>query len=658
MNPAEEGAIATPFHLRFHTLTPMAISFSRPDPSSPAAVAGAAFPTTRRGFDPNEVRDFLRMVAAELSRLQERERFLERELLTRPTEVGIIPGELDEDKLTEVLGEETARIIQAAREAAAKFRGRAEETAQRLVRDATDEATRIREEAELEGERIRQDATADAEAEILMAKQQGRDMVNEARAYRERVLADVSRRRELAREQIEDLFHGRDRLVQAFERARIATDDVLRDLSDVGEEPAAYVNLAMTTGPIPIMVPVDELHEPSEPVARTQFYDQDHDEEQQRSMHPSIDRPISLEIVVPEVDDVDQVDESDAELGGEGDVAVEVVETVSEESVVEEEATPPAPVVELKATPSNVVPLFGKSETNSEVKTAGATPRAERPGASGADDIFAKLRRASATVVAEEATKAGDVAENASAKPTTPVAPVIDAAEVVESATVFETRDEILVPLTLTMGRKTKRVLADEQNQILDTLRGKAVVKTLDAIVGPKSEHAKRFCAALAPSVKSAAVAGARSLHASGSMPSDRELSAAVAKQMKAIDEFIVTTIVEPLRERLSRSISQADGSNAELSALVRVVYREWKNQIVDETINDIAYTAYGRGALSVLTPEMNVCWKFDPAGPACADAEDNSLAGTVSGCDAFPTGHTHAPAHAGCRCAIVPIHN
>ena len=55
----------------------MAVSFSRPDPSSPAAVASAAFPTVRRGFDPNEVRDFLRMVAAELSRLQERERYLE-----------------------------------------------------------------------------------------------------------------------------------------------------------------------------------------------------------------------------------------------------------------------------------------------------------------------------------------------------------------------------------------------------------------------------------------------------------------------------------------------------------------------------------------------------------------------------------------------------
>ena len=49
------------------------------------------------------------------------------------------------------------------------------------------------------------DAAADAEAELSMAKQQGREMVNEARAYRERVLSELARRRELAREQIEQL---------------------------------------------------------------------------------------------------------------------------------------------------------------------------------------------------------------------------------------------------------------------------------------------------------------------------------------------------------------------------------------------------------------------------------------------------------------------
>ena len=47
----------------------MAISFSRPDPSSPSAVGAASFPVARRGYDQGEVRDFLRMVAAGASRI-------------------------------------------------------------------------------------------------------------------------------------------------------------------------------------------------------------------------------------------------------------------------------------------------------------------------------------------------------------------------------------------------------------------------------------------------------------------------------------------------------------------------------------------------------------------------------------------------------------
>jgi hypothetical protein len=146
-------------------------------------------------------------------------------------------------------------------------------------------------------------------------------------------------------------------------------------------------------------------------------------------------------------------------------------------------------------------------------------------------------------------------------------------------------------------------------------------------------------------------LAGAKSL----SDASDKELQKMVATQMAAINEYVIATVVVPLRERLSRSISQASGDNAELTSLVRVVYREWKNQHVDTQVDNIAQTSFGRGAFAALTPGTKVCWKVDPNGPACADAEDNSLAGFVVAGDAFPTGHTHAPAHAGCRCALVP---
>ena len=214
----------------------------------------ASFATGRRGFDQSEVRDFLRMVAAELARLQERERYLDRELRTAQRGGPNPAIALDEEVVTRMLGEEAARILATAREAATQIKVRAEEAAARIVRDAADEGQRVREEAQVEAARRRQDAAADAESELEMAKQQGREMVNEARAYRERVLTELSRRRELARQQIEQLVHGRDRLVQAFERARLAAVDVMSELVPLGE-PTEYVNLSPTTGPVPVMLP-------------------------------------------------------------------------------------------------------------------------------------------------------------------------------------------------------------------------------------------------------------------------------------------------------------------------------------------------------------------------------------------------------------------
>ena len=86
----------------------MAISFSRPDPSSPQAVSTANFTMARRGFEPDEVREFLRMVAAELARLQERERFLERELRSAQRQTPSMSVALDEEVVTRLLGEEAA----------------------------------------------------------------------------------------------------------------------------------------------------------------------------------------------------------------------------------------------------------------------------------------------------------------------------------------------------------------------------------------------------------------------------------------------------------------------------------------------------------------------------------------------------------------------
>jgi DivIVA domain-containing protein len=360
----------------------MALSFSRPDPSSPDAIASASFSTGRRGYDQNEVRDLLRMVAAEMARLQEREKFLERELRSAQTGSTHAAVVLDEEVVTRMLGEEAASILQSAREAAQQIKNRTEDSATRMMREAADEAQRVREEAEVEAARRRQDATADAEAELLMAKQQGREMVNEARAYRERVLSELARRRELARQQIEQLMHGRDRLLQAFERSRLVAVDVMAELTPLGE-PSEYVNLSPTTGPVPLMVP--NLRPPDEAV--------------------EAESPIVVTIVEP--DEVDEPDDAD------GDIAAEIdepeVEPADDDSTVllmrdmheahdhdeHDDARSSAPVVA----------LF-REDDDDEL----STDTDEAPKAS-VDDLFARLRAARLDAEAEADAEAAPAAE-------------------------------------------------------------------------------------------------------------------------------------------------------------------------------------------------------------------------------------------------------
>ncbi len=657
----------------------MVLSFSRPDPSSPTAVAGATFSPSRRGYDQDEVRDFLRVVSAELSRLHERVVFLEREVAEKSRGSHSAPLEINEDTVAELLGEETARIVQAAREAAHKIKARSEETASKLIREATEEAARVREESEMECARRRQDATADAEAEILMAKQQGRDMVNEARAYRERVLADVARRREMAREQLEDLFHGRDRLVQAFERARTATDDVLRDFAETTEEPTEFINLAPTTGPVPVIVQAAEVERaeafrPSTSSAPS-FAPYDQDEEREIRSEGKAPAVLALapddtiedvtveddmvddvtvdDVMVEAEDDIDADDDiADENLGIveeslENEIDVETNDVISLDPVIAESVVPAAAPTEPK---SNVVPLFARTDPKESVVKA--------------DDIFARLRRASTDIVAKDAaaqqrlaeTKTDEISSEpektvAEQQPTSPRRVVTP---IGTDTACFARRDEVLVPVIVAMSRKIKKLLADEQNHILDALRAKQPVKTLDVMVGSKAEQTSRFTKSLEPLLTTAAMAGARSL----SEDPDAELSKKVHQHKHAIEDYIASTLITPMRERLSRSISDASGSNTELASLVRSLYREWKNQFVDEHVDDIALNAYGRGALAVLDQKSGYCWMVDPDGPACSDAEDNSLAGAVQGGAEFPTGHTHAPAHPGCRCALIPCNN
>jgi DivIVA domain-containing protein len=642
----------------------MALDFQRPDPSSPAAVAAAQFTLSRRGYREEEVRDFLRQVSVEMARLFERERFLESELKAMQARGPIDVGAIDEAAVTELLGAEAARILSVAREAAQAMRDRAAESAEHVVREASREATRLREESSVEASRRRSDVSGEAEQELELAKQQGREMIAEVRAYRERVLTDLAKRTEEARRELERLVHERERLLGAFERARHAATDVVGDLNEFDET-------LRGTGVTPPLVPPDAPPppRPTRP-SKTPIFDAKQYEHELGESHQSVEvaaagsdaAPSNEEVVI--VEHIDHADEPVA--------IVEIVETVegtpketveTTKEIVEmtEIAETPetvqlAEVVNLsdrrrqKQTPraSHVTPELDAPEHPVFERIQGAPPdeqpqsvtpdRASPAATSRVDEIFARLRTASTTRVASETTQK--------------IAAPGEPHKVDES--VFQHRAEVVDPALPGLIRAIKRCLADNENAVLTHVSTKRSTLTLAALLATPSELALQYTEAIRELVTSVAVDAARS-H-SAARRSDMRAVIAQGAVLEKITEMFVADFISPLHERVAATLVTSAGDRDALLVALRALFAEWKSQYITPVVSDIAYFSYARGLFLGCDTKASVCWAVDPQGPACADAEDNSLATEVRRGDAFPTGHTHPLAHAGCRCLVVPL--
>ncbi|MEO6570105.1 MAG: DivIVA domain-containing protein [Ilumatobacteraceae bacterium] len=717
----------------------MAASISRPDPSSPASVAEAGFATSRRGYSQDEVRAFLVAVAAEMSRLRERERRLDAELVEARD---VVPAtvELDDETVTKLLGEETLRVLQTARESASQIKIRAEESAARIVREANEDANRLRQETEVEAARKRHDASADAEAEVSLAKQQGREMVNEARSYRERVLADLERRTTLARHQIEELVQGRDRLLQVFERARLVAVDVTSELASI-DGPDELVNLAPTTGPVPIMVP--RIRPDVRPVFDGADEGAEHDDDlagdpETTDVAPDAaarpddtpddtpdvetDRSVAAddladdgsdasatdgthEATTAEVSTADAThDDVDDPTGDDGHVVTapspqrdaNVVSLFRGRNVTEPSMVDAGDVGASTADEIAIAPLAADDADDADDRVVGPdddTTVMEQPDVDGGADspadesttaehsavgdgvgddtgastrpdvggIFARLREAPEILEADDGT-ADAAADGTDADTgdleagTTDVDP--DAATEADppaasAPTSFSRRDEAVVPLIVAGARKLKRVLADEQNGVLDSLRSAKPVTGIDDILPGVDEHQARYVGALDDELLGAAAAGAGELGRSDTKTLRRTLAKSGA--LDAAHALLRSDLVHPLRSRLERAINDGAGDNEDITKRVRSVYREWKTQHIDDQLDDLFRFSHGGGLAAMVEPGTLMIWRVDPSRPACPDCEDNSLSGPVAAGDTYPTGHTSAPAHPGCRCLTTP---
>ena len=274
-------------------------------------VANRVFATGMRGYSTNEVRSFLRRVSEELAAAREREEQLLATLDDLEEQLHS-PRPLDEQQLLDALGEETARLLRTAREAADDIRKRAEERSARVMEEAQDEAHRMRTDAQeilsvrsqeaeavaaeivgeaetraaevrTENERTAEEQRMLAETEaagiVEDARHQGREMLDEARAARERVLVDLGRRRSLLQAQVEELRQGRDRLLDAYRVVKRTFLDATEALAQVEARAASGRTLAPEAGEVGDETAVHEiavdvaLEAASEPAESSQSID-------------------------------------------------------------------------------------------------------------------------------------------------------------------------------------------------------------------------------------------------------------------------------------------------------------------------------------------------------------------------------------------------
>lgn len=124
---------------------------------------------------------------------------------------------------------EAAAEIATARDHAAATRREVDDEAAALRAEVQAEAEAAR--SELEAEIAQRLATTDEELRVLT--EQAMTQVAEAERMRDRVLADLARKRRAARQHLEQLHAGRDRLITAYEVIRATTDEATGELGVV-----------------------------------------------------------------------------------------------------------------------------------------------------------------------------------------------------------------------------------------------------------------------------------------------------------------------------------------------------------------------------------------------------------------------------------------
>ena len=575
-------------------------------------VARHTFATARRGFEPAEVRAFLELVARELHAAAARERELV-DALSAADHRAANPV-LDEATLTTALGQETAKVLRTAHDAAGELVARAEADGARLRSQAQEESEQLRARAEEHSaeraskadsaaaevhRRAQEESSArvdaaklEAEAMVSQARAECRAMVQEAQELRARVLSDLTRRRRVLHTQIEQLRAGRERLAETISEVRQTVDRVTDDL----------------------LRAEDEARSAAEAAGR-------------QAGHDELDG-MTLEQPVPVIGEAEAVTPDSAPAG---------------EQTAAEEAPPP----EEERRQQAVEDLFARlrAEHDPAMADEGVTVLGPIPPTPGARESATPAITATAVIAGEGRPAGGEEAQVTGEGLHLVPSDGVDLEEPdKEGDPVRARRNELLGPVVTGLARRLKRALADDQNAVLDGLRGRHGWS--DDVLAAEEDQERRYVEAAQAQLLEARRAGAT--FAGGAIDGAPAVDGRAVALSKAI--------VVPLRRKLLEgSAGVEEGDEAVLVEHVGAAFREWKGQRMERVAADYAHGAFWEAALSVAAKGAKLRWVMDDGGVQCPDCDDNALAGPLSRGETFPTGHPHPPAHPGCRCLLVP---
>ncbi|MCU1449347.1 MAG: DivIVA domain, partial [Acidimicrobiales bacterium] len=317
-----------------------------------------------------------------------------------------------------------------------------------------------------------------------------------------------------------------------------------------------------------------------------------------------------------------------------------------EAETLEEE--PPMPAPALDEPPIRPAPPAPPVSVSSIAPDPDAQPPDDEAGS--VEDLFARLRaeRQVSVTKAEEVLAAAPAGE---AAPAGSEAPVVESGDEPREAAgadalLLERRDECVEPVATDLVRRLKRVLQDEQNEILDRLRkGRGRNRPEDALPSA-ADQAGRYRDAATDPLAAAARGGAAfsSTDAAPDVPA-RQWAQALADEL-----------VGGLRDRIERSLAaEGDADDSDGAESLGAAYRQWKTERIDQIARHHVAAAFNQGVLAAGPAGAAFRWVFGDHGP-CPDCDDNALAGPTPNGESYPTGQAHPPAHVGCGCLLVIV--